>query len=89
MRGAIGLLRCTPEHSTLVLHVPSTGPGANALPVLPDTDGDSRNSFAVTGHVCGNRNYFDPDQIATLSPLTLTEAEPPMSFREHPFAATR
>ena len=84
MRGAIGLLPCAPEHSTLVLHVPSTGPVTKALPVLRDTHSDSRNSFAVTGHVCGNQNSFDPAQIAPLSPITLTEEEPPIVSEKTP-----
>jgi hypothetical protein len=82
IRGAIGLMRCTPEHPTLVLYAAPTGTDTKALPALPTTISDSRNSFAVTGCVCGNRNSFDSAQSATLSLLTLTEAKPPMSFRE-------
>jgi hypothetical protein len=88
IRGAIRLMRRIPEHSRLVFYAAPTGTDTTALSALPDIDNDSRNSFAVAGYICGNRNSFDSAWNATLSLpesfLDFREGEPARGFPRKP-----
>ncbi len=81
-------MRWMPEHSTLVLYAAPPGTDTTALPTLLGTDSYSRNRFAVTGCIGGNRNPFDAAQIATLSLLNLTEAGAALGFPRIPYAGS-
>jgi hypothetical protein len=63
-----------PEHSTLLLYDAPPRTDTTAPPTLLGTDNNSRNRFAVTRCIGGNRNSFDAAQIATPWLLNLTEA---------------
>ncbi len=78
-------MRGKPEHSTLMLYAP-TGTNTTALPTLLGTDSRSRNRYAVSRCICGNRHSFDAGQLATLSPLKATGAEAACGFREDLFS---
>jgi hypothetical protein len=68
------------EPSTLVVYAAPPGTDTTALPTLLGTDSYSRNRFAVTRCIGGNRNPFDAAQIAPLSPLNLTEVGAALGF---------
>ena len=81
-------MRCMPEHSTLVLYAAPPGTDTTALPTLLGADSYSRNRFAVTRCIGGNRNPFDAAQIAPLSPLNLIEAGAASGFPRTPYAGS-
>ena len=76
-------MQCMPEPSTLVLYAAPTGTDTTALPTVLGAHDDSRNRRAVIRCIGGNRNPFDPAQIATLSPLNLPERWEPLRVSEN------